>query len=370
MFVSDLAVQQFRNYRELNLAFTSPVNVITGMNGSGKTNILEALYVLSNVRSFRSYNDSVLINWNADYFFCKSSINDDSDERIFSVGYTRSPQKKKKLMINGQEITSSTEYYGSFLTVIISPDDINYLSGNPEIRRRYFDSVISKTDSDYMSALSSYRHILSSRNALLKNIQKKKSMEDELDVWDHLLFEKAEMIVTARSQFIKNYSPVFNSYYATISENHENCDVVYSVEEVQAGNLLEKLKQSRLRDIQMGFTTQGPHRDDYLFKNQEGKPFALYASQGQMRTSSVALKLAEKDIIEQKKQGKPVILVDDIFSELDEKRKSHLLTALRGDNQVFFTMVEPDYKSLNNFSMWDHFVVDDTAGVQKIEVQH
>lgn len=352
MRVSELILKNFRNYSDAKLKFSRGVNFITGRNGSGKTNILEALSILSSMRSFRNIGDSSIIKKNESSYYCSSVLSESSFIK-FETGCTISNNKiLKKIKIDGREINKVHDYYGKFLTVIFSPADINIINGSPDIRRRFIDSVISKTDSEYIETLSDFKKILISRNALLRKF-KSGGFSDykNLDVWDMVFSEKANKIIKKRENFLNDFSIKFSNSYKTISETDETPELFYisSLKEKSSDEIYNLLQQSRNRDIRSGSTSTGPQRDDYLIAYNGKINFTNFASQGQRRTASIAIKIAELETVENKTGEKCVILVDDIFSELDSTRRINMVKVLSGGNQVIFTMVNTDFLHNDTF---------------------
>ncbi len=343
MYIKNLSVKNFRNYRELDLEFSPEVNFITGDNGIGKTNILEAITITSNIKSFRNTPDSEIILWGEESYYC-SSVIEKNDYRKFEVGCTHiSDRTKKKIKIESREIMRGTDYFGKCLSVIFTPMDINLINGSPEVRRKFFDSVLSKIDNEYMVNLSEMKKILRSRNRILKMIREKRtSGTGQLDVWDKMFSEKVSFIVKKRREFIKQFAGLFSDSYKSIAGDDPGTGIEYisSTASDEKGEIMQELGINRNRDIAMGTTGTGPQRDDYILV-RDGRIFTHYASQGQRRTAAISLKMSECEIIEEKSGKKSIILVDDIFSELDGRRRERMVEILNRGNQVIFTMVDP-----------------------------
>ncbi len=344
MILNNLKLMNFRNYGSLDIHFSPEINFITGDNGSGKTNILEAVSIISNLKSFRNTSDSHIIRWGSRSYYCSGNIADSEYEK-FEVGFLNESEKiKKKIRIDGKEITRASDYYGKLLTVIFNPADINIITGAPELRRRYFDSVISKIFPEYIDELNEFKSVLNSRNNLLKKIRDGKADNRQLDVWNRLFADKAFIIFERRKNFISEFNIFFNNSYSLIGGESESPEIRYNSFNYLSADDFYKLLQGRLRDdLRRGSTVTGPQRDDYIFQNRESINFNNYASQGQKRTASISLKLAEFEMISKIKQKKSIILVDDIFSELDEKRRSNMIDMLKNKSQLIFTMVNSDY---------------------------
>lgn len=254
-----------------------------------------------------------------------------------------------------------SEFYGKFLTVIFSPVDIDIINGPPDLRRRFFDSAISKVDQVYLKALGEFKKVLQSRNRVLKKIREDGIKDlSQLDVWDSLFSEKSSVIIKKRNEFLTEFEGIFKEHYIKISGEDESPGINYlnSSGSFDIASLHDKLLQRRRRDIVLGSTGIGPQRDDYVVSKNDGTNFVNYASQGQRRTASICLKISEFEIIESASREKCVILVDDIFSELDDKRRKNMIEILRRGNQVIFTVVDINRIELDNFTDYKEFVVE------------
>ncbi|HPX90932.1 MAG TPA: DNA replication/repair protein RecF [Spirochaetota bacterium] len=338
MIIENLKLINFRNYDQLEIEFSPHLNFIIGENGSGKTNIIEAISILSGFRSFKNISDSDIVKWGCDSYYCKGEIIE-SDYKKFEVGFFKDKEiSKKKVKIDGSEISKISEFYGRFLTVVFSPDDINIINGTPELRRRFFDSVISKIYPDYINDLNNFRHILNSRNTMLKNIANGQVNIKQIEVWDELFASKAMVLIKKRREFIEIFNKVFSKIYSNIS-NDDTCEFFYTgLPFDKKEDFLEFLNKKKSEDLKKKTTTFGPQRDDYILKKDDIN-FTNYSSQGQKRAASVSLKVSEIDIIENISGKKSVILVDDIFSELDEKRRNNMIDSIKNKGQIIFTMV-------------------------------
>jgi DNA replication and repair protein RecF len=365
MYVDNLTLKNFRNYNDLTITFSPDVNFITGNNGIGKSNILEAISVLSNLKSFRNVQDSEIIQWGSGSYYCSCLLKESKNVK-FEIGYIADGHRiKKKVKIDNNEIKNASDYYGNILTVIFSPIDIDIINGGPDLRRRFIDSVISKVDSGYFKTLTDFRKVLYSRNRLLKRIGKKEDDPKELEVWDQLFAQHASIIVGVRNKFVENLKTYFHSAYSNIAEENEAPSLVYcpSLEDFDTGAILNTLNKMRKRDFLLGSTGIGPQRDDYKLVNTRGKNFLNYASQGQKRTAAIALKISESEIIESISGEKSIILVDDIFSELDDIRRKNLFYFLRRENQVIFTMVHSNSVDLGEFRDYKHFSIESEGNI-------
>jgi DNA replication and repair protein RecF len=342
MYVERAVLINFRNYRRLNIEFSKGVNFIVGRNGAGKSNILEAISVASTLRSFRNAVDNDIVMRGETSYYCCSSVMANNETK-FEVGCSISQSKlRKKVKIDDNEIKRSSDYYGRLLSVVFFPFDINILTGPNDNRRKYFDSIISKVDREYLKLLVDFKRILSSRNRILSDLKYGRIKNSaQLNTWDEMFSKAAGNIAVKRNEFINSFKQPFMSAYSILSSFGENVSLMYvnSMKTENEEEILNVILNSRQADIERGFTGRGPQRDDYRFINENGEDFNRFASQGQKRTASISLKIAEGNYIEKKTNKKPVVLVDDILSELDEERRKNLLDYLKNCDQVIFTMI-------------------------------
>ena len=342
MYISRLNLKNFRNYESIEVDFIPHVNFIMGDNGSGKTNVLEAISVLANIKSFRSISDYDMTKWKSSFYYTSAEVMEDAVKK-FEIGFSFGKERgRKKVKIDNVEIKKASDYYGKFLVVIISPGDINIINDGPEARRNFFDSVISKIDKEYFEKLNDLKKTITNRNSLLKQLRERKINDvGQLEPWDLIFAEKAAYIIKKREDFMKSFRDIFVLNYGYIAPADNAPDIKYintlGVSDEKA--ILGKLKERRTKDILIGNSGRGPHRDDFLLKNSNDIYFINYASQGQKRTAAISLKVSECDIIKNVLGKNAVILVDDIFSELDEKRRKSMVKLLSRENQVIFTMV-------------------------------
>ena len=363
MILKILRLNNFRNYEKREVEFSPDINLIYGNNGSGKTNIIEAISVISNLKSFRNVSDQNMVKWNSEYYYCRGEVSG-SDYSRFEVGfYKEQEQSRKKIKIDDQEIKRVSEYYGKMMTVSFVPSDINILGSTPDIRRKYFDSVISKLFPDYINDLNRFREILNSRNALLKKIKEGSSGINHIDVWNRLIAEKAHIIVKKRDDFINIFSTIFNKTYSLISGESYPPFLIYkpSIKAEDIDKMYKTFISELKSDIRRGSTCLGPQRDDYHFINSDGINFLNYSSQGQRRTAAISLKIAEYEIIRSIRNKKSIILIDDIFSELDEIRRFNMIDLLMSEGQLIFTMVNRENFPLEKCGNIKYFKIDNSV---------
>jgi len=303
MIIKKLQIRNFRNYSNANIIFSPGYNVITGDNGVGKTNILESISVISNIRSFRnSYFDDI-IKHGENSFYCVIEM-EECENKIYEVGYLKSGSKiSKKLQIDGVEIKKFYDYYGKLLCVIISPDDIEIINGNPDYRRKYFDGIFSKIDKEYFEKLTLFKKILNNRNSIIRGLKEntnKLNNNNQLEVWDTMFSETASFIIKKRREYCIKINEEFGKIYTTLSENEFLPRINYnsniSINDID--DIYSQLRKNYNRDIALGSTAIGPQRDDYIIENDKGRIFKNYSSQGQKRSAVISLKAAELSFIE------------------------------------------------------------------------
>lgn len=342
---------KFENYRNLKNNIIEPcegVNIIYGDNAQGKTNLLEALWLFCGGHSFRSSKDSEIINWDKDFARLEMRFSGQEREQTAKILFTGS---KKKVEINGVEKKSAAALIEKFCAVVFSPEHLNLIKRGPSQRRKFIDSAICREKLKNAVILSKYNRVLVQRNSLLKDIYRRPSLEDTLSVWDEPLIQNGAILIKKRMDYVEMLSQRAKSYHDGISKNSETLEIRYissadinpsdSIDEI-AEKLRKKLIDNRKDDIRTGVTNFGPHRDDIEILIN-GKNARAFGSQGQQRSAVLSLKLAEASVLKEKMGEEPVILLDDVLSELDSNRQDFLLNELTGC-QVFITCCEKSNK--------------------------
>ncbi len=344
MFVKSIG---FENYRNLENAVVYPekgINVICGNNAQGKTNLIECLWLFTGGRSFRGSKESEMITFGEK--ISRIFLNFYSEEREQTIEIDIAGGKRRAVL-NDVPKSYMSQIVGNFCAVVFSPDHLTLIKNGPEERRGFINGALCQIKPRYAAMLSKYKKILNERNALLKDIPRHRELEDTLEIWDEKLAEEGALVAVERFRYIEKLMPEAVAFYEGISDGKENLEIEYKMKcgcepymdryEI-AGMMLKALRSHQNDDIYCGYTTYGVHRDDLSVKIN-GKEARSFGSQGQQRSAVLALKLAEAAVLEKEKGESPVILLDDVLSELDQSRKNFLLKKL-DRNQVFITCCE------------------------------
>ena len=334
MNITKLKLENFRNYNSQEIEFNKGINVFYGDNAQGKTNILEAIFLCSMGKSFRTSKDKELIKLNSD--FAKLNIEYEKSDREGKIEYIIS--EKKNISVNGVKIKKLSELLGNLNIVIFTPDDINILKGGPQNRRRFLDIMISQLRPNYMHILNLYIKTMEQRNNYLRQIKEEHKDENLLEIWDEKLAEYAIKIYEYRKEFIEKIIKKLDIIHKNITNGEEQIELEYVTECDSKEKYLKLLKERRKLDIIKGFTTKGVHRDDFMIYINK-KDIKIFGSQGQNRTAMLSLKLAELQVIYDEIGEYPILLLDDFMSELDKTRRKNFLENIEG-TQVIITGTE------------------------------
>lgn len=366
MRLNQLVLRNFRSYTDCEINFTDRVNLIVGENAQGKTTLLEAIYFLSTAKSHRTYPDDELIRHNEGWFYLKGKIaaTDDSHTNpephnlqpldLMTVEVSNELSGKKRFKSNGVLQKKLSQWIGQFNVVFFSPESLTLVKGSPADRRRFIDILISQINPAYLSALQNYQFALKQRNELLKQIRSKQASPEFLDPWDDILIAEGVSIIQTRVGIFAQLKDYIQAKHAELTGDRETLKVKYQpspekiddFREQEAAELFRRgLQSSRSYDILRGMTSLGPHRDDFkliLETQSDGQMYLqeakVFGSQGQQRTIALALKLGELELIHETTGKTPIVLLDDVFSELDEERSSFLFELLgRLNAQIFIT---------------------------------
>jgi len=366
MHLAQLSLTNVRSFRRLDLELRPGMHVIAGPNGSGKSNLLEAIALLATTRSTRASNDGELISWAAledePLPVGRLSAHVSTREGPVTVEVVigaragqagETPAATRRFRVNGVARRAS-DLIGRLRVVLFSADDLGIIGGAPAARRRYLDVTISQLDPAYVRALQRYQRVLQQRNSLLRRLQERRGAASELDFWDQELAESGATVITARAATLAALARGASERYLELAPAREELAICYrpalppplseQVDEPAAAlapRLLETLVELRRRDIQAGATRIGPHRDDVAFL-LGGHPAGASASRGQQRSAALALRLAEVALSTARTGEAPVLLLDDVLSELDAARRARVLATAYEVDQVFITTPDPD----------------------------
>lgn len=334
MFIKKLMLINYRNYKELNVDFGKHVNVFMGDNAQGKTNILEAIYYCGFAKSHRTSRDKELINWNGDGAYISLSVGKERLDKKIDINILKNG--KKAIKVNSIKINKIGELFGNFNVVMFSPEDLKIIKDSPGIRRKFIDMELCQLNKKYYYNLVQYNKVLNERNIVLKN----RNLSDEmLDIYDLQLAAYGEYIIKQRIDYINKLNFYGVKIHKDITLGKEDIEFKYQstikkLDDIQ-NNFYELLRKNRKRDIEKGISTIGPHRDDFsIFINKiETKN---YGSQGQQRTAVLTMKFSSLQIIKQITGEYPILLLDDVLSELDFNRKKYILSTI-GEIQTIIT---------------------------------
>ena len=334
MYIKRLQMLNYRNYLALDISLSKNVNVFIGDNAQGKTNILESIYYCAFAKSHRTSKDKELINWNGENTFISLSVSKKRIDKRIDINILK--DGKKAIKINKIKINKIGELFGSFNVVMFSPEDLKIIKDSPGVRRRFIDMELCQLNSRYYYNLVQYNKILNERNIVLKNM---KIDKDILDVYDIKLIDYGYNIITDRINYMDKLNYYGKNIHGDITSGKEQIEFKYVSTVKDLKNIKEDfykiLKQNRIRDIERGITSVGPHRDDFLvlINNIDTK---IYGSQGQQRTAVLTIKFASLNIIKELIGENPVLLLDDVLSELDFSRKKYILSTI-GELQTIIT---------------------------------
>jgi len=346
MRIERIRLDHFRNYSELDLALDAGTNLFYGDNAQGKTNILESMYLCGTTRSHRGSKDSQMLMFGSEESHIRMDIV--KDEIPWRIDMHLKKNKAKGIAINQVPVRKASELIGICSFIFFSPEDLGIIKNGPAVRRRFMDMELGQLSGLYLSDLSGYNKVLMQRNKLLKDISYRRYLLDTLDVWDAQLCVYGKRIIEGRKKFVKKLEEKTIPIHSRLTGAKEQIEVVYE-ENTAASDLEEKVKSSRERDLQMGMTMTGPHRDDLMIR-ANGIDLRLYGSQGQQRTGALSLKLAEIELVKEETHDTPVLFLDDVLSELDQGRQRYLLESIQ-NVQTMITCTGKDDFSGSDFKV-------------------
>lgn len=350
MNITKLYINGFKNLSDVDIVLDNKLNIFFGENAQGKTNIVEAVWLMSGCRSFRGTKEKDFININGEKSEIRLSFKNKLREQKIYVCSKKQNLKDKTITLNGVLLKAMSKLFSNLECVIFTPEDLDLAKGSPEKRRSFVDLCISQIKPGYFSVINKYETILNQRNSLLKRINMNLSSVDELDVWDEQLSRMGAYITYLRYNYINKLDVFSHRLYSQISSDRENLSLAYSSSVYKnlsdrtdyngdmADEYLALMKKTRNDDLRAGFTTVGAHRDD-LVTRINNLPSRDFGSQGQQRSIALILKLSQAYILLEETDEAPVILLDDVLSELDIKRQKFILSSIR-NMQIIITTCE------------------------------
>ena len=390
MIIKSLELENFRNYGSLSMNFDSGTNILYGDNAQGKTNILEAIYLSATTKSHKGSKDKDIVNFNAQEAHIRTYVEKDGLEHRVDMHLRKN--KSKGIAINGQKIKKAADLLGLLNVVFFSPEDLSIIKNGPAERRRFVDMELCQLDNVYLYNLNNYNKIVNQRNKLLKELYFNPSLKDTLSVWDDQLINYGIKIIARRIEFIKQLNEIIFDIHKRLSGGKEELTVVYEPD-VAVIDYENQLVMNRDRDIKLKQTTIGPHRDDVSFMvkkiadneshgidnesevvknenfgNNDFKDNAIdirkFGSQGQQRTAALSLKLSEIELVKKITNDTPLLLLDDVLSELDSNRQNYLLNSI-SDIQTIITCTGLEEFVNNRFEINRVFRVSNATVIQE-----
>ena len=357
MIIKSLELSNFRNYNFLSMEFDKGTNILYGDNAQGKTNILEAIYVSATTKSHKSSKDKDIINFKEEDAHIRTYLEKEDIETRIDMHLRKN--KSKGIAIDGKKIKKASELLGILNVIFFSPEDLSIIKNGPAERRRFVDMELCQLDSFYLYNLNHYNKIVNQRNKLLKDLYLNPSLRETLNIWDMQLVSFGSKIMERRKTFVDQLNEIIFHIHKNLSGNKEYLKIIYEPE-VSMEEYEDKLRLNQERDIKLKMTTVGPHRDDFSFSvskiDENGNiqddfiDIRKFGSQGQQRTAALSLKLSEIELVKKITRDTPVLLLDDVLSELDSNRQNYLLNSI-GDIQTIITCTGLDEFINNRFKI-------------------
>ena len=324
MIVESIELQNYRNYEKLHMDFSDGTNLLYGDNAQGKTNLLEAIYVCSTTKSHRGSKDKEIIRFQQEESHIKLLVK--KRDVPYRIDMHLKKNKTKGVAINGSPIRKASELFGIVNVVFFSPEDLNIIKNGPSERRRFLDLELCQLNKLYVHALIQYNRVITQRNKLLKDLVFHPEYEETLDIWDEQMIQYGSQVIQFRQEFIEQLNNIILSIHKQLSGEEETLELFYEAN-TSIDQLKNSLAKSRESDLRQKTTGVGPHRDDISFM-VNGIDIRKFGSQGQQRTAALSLKLAEIELVKHLVNDYPILLLDDVLSELDGNRQKHLLSGI------------------------------------------
>ena len=346
MYIKSLELKNYRNYESLCINISPGTNILYGDNAQGKTNILEAVYLAGTTKSHRGSKDREMIQFDCEEAHIRMLVERNGSTHKIDMHLKKN--KSKGIAIDGVPIRKASELFGIVNIVFFSPEDLNIIKNGPAERRRFLDSEICQLSRLYMIELANYNKVVAQRNKLLKEISFSGRMADTLEIWDEQMIRYGKSIISERKKFISRLNDILSEIHRNLTGGKEQILITYepNVSEEAFG---DELKAGRERDLRFGQSYTGPHRDDFCVR-VNGIDIRKYGSQGQQRSCALSLKLSEIKLVEKTIKDKPILLLDDVLSELDQNRQNFLLQTIN-DTQTIITCTGLDDFVKNRFHL-------------------
>ncbi|MDE7186784.1 MAG: DNA replication/repair protein RecF [Lachnospiraceae bacterium] len=346
MIIKSLEIADYRNYDSLHIDFSSGTNILYGDNAQGKTNILEAIYMSATTKSHKGSKDKDVVNFRKEEAHIRTYLEKEGIETRVDMHLRKN--KSKGIAIDGQKIKKAAQLLGLLNVVFFSPEDLSIIKNGPAERRRFVDMELCQLDQFYLYNLNNYNKIVNQRNKLLKDMYFNPSLRDTLNIWDSQLVSFGSKIIERRKLFTEQLNEIIIEIHRKLSGGREDLLIQYEPD-VMIEDYTRKLSVNQERDIKLKQTTTGPHRDDFSFLVGD-IDIRKFGSQGQQRTAALSLKLSEIELVKKMTKDNPVLLLDDVLSELDSNRQNYLLSTI-GDIQTIITCTGLDEFVNNRFEI-------------------
>lgn len=353
MIIKSLELADFRNYDSLHIDFSKGTNILYGDNAQGKTNILEAIYLSATTKSHKGSKDKDIVNFDKEEAHIRTYLEKDNID--IRVDMHLRKNKTKGIAIDGQKIKKAAELLGLLNVVFFSPEDLSIIKNGPAERRRFVDMELCQLDQFYLYNLNHYNKIVNQRNKLLKDMYFNPSLRETLNIWDSQLISFGSKIIERRNLFVEQLNDIIYEIHNKLSGGKEELKVRYEPD-VEIADYEKNLSMSQEKDVKLKQTTVGPHRDDFCFMVKD-VDIRKFGSQGQQRTAALSLKLSEIELVKKIANENPVLLLDDVLSELDSHRQNYLLSTI-GDIQTIITCTGLDEFVNNRFEIDKVFQIE------------
>lgn len=361
MDIESLELKNFRNYESLSLKFDKGTNILYGDNAQGKTNILEAIYLCGTTKSHRGSKDREVIRFEEDESHIRMFLNKNGVRHKIDMHLKKN--KPKGVAIDGLPIRRASELFGLVNLVFFSPEDLNIIKNGPQERRKFIDSELCQLNKLYLMQLMNYNKVVIQRNRLLKEIPFSESLESTLDVWDEQMVSYGSRLIEEREKFVSQINEILREIHGNLTGEKEKIRLIYEPN-VKKEDFTKQLQQYRKRDLKFRLSSVGPHRDDLCVK-VNNIDIRRFGSQGQQRSAALSLKLSEIYLVQNIIKDTPVLLLDDVLSELDSSRQNYLLKSI-GSIQTFITCTGMDEFIQNQFPINKVFqVINGTVNNQQ-----